>query len=287
MAFKKSLTSSTVPDSPDRLFLDLPLRKHASLFDHQGQVLRNYVSSALNEPDVALQLPTGSGKTLVGLLLAEWRRRKFKEKVVYLCPTRQLVNQVAEEAKLKYGLNIQPFTGKVKEYLPAAKTAYKDGNSVAVTTYNSLFNTNPFFNDADIIIIDDAHAAENYMASLWSFRVSRFDDEDKKLFIVISNVIKQIISDLDFTRLTGEWDDISDLSWVDKIPTIKLCEIADELRTVINSNIQGTKQQYSWHMICNHLHACQMYVSSSEITIRPLIPPTWSFGAFENARQRI
>ena len=153
MAFKKSLTSSTVPDSPDRLFLDLPLRKHASLFDHQGQVLRNYVSSALNEPDVALQLPTGSGKTLVGLLLAEWRRRKFKEKVVYLCPTRQLVNQVAEEAKLKYGLNIQPFTGKVKEYLPAAKTAYKDGNSVAVTTYNSLFNTNPFFYCALLALI--------------------------------------------------------------------------------------------------------------------------------------
>jgi hypothetical protein len=39
-------------------------------------------------------LPTGSGKTLVGLLIGEWLRRKNKERVVFLCPTRQLVNQV-------------------------------------------------------------------------------------------------------------------------------------------------------------------------------------------------
>lgn len=124
MAFKKPTTHAAVPESPDRLFRDLPRRKHASLFDHQGQVLRNYVAHALDVPDVALQLPTGSGKTLVGLLLAEWRRRKFRERIVYLCPTRQLVHQVAEEASAKYGLTVEPFTGKIKNYSPEAKTAY-------------------------------------------------------------------------------------------------------------------------------------------------------------------
>jgi len=101
MAFKKPPSHTPVPESPDRLFRDLPRRKHASLYDHQGQILRNYVARAQNVPDVALQLPTGSGKTLVGLLLAEWRRRKNRERVVYLCPTRQLVNQVVEEASTK------------------------------------------------------------------------------------------------------------------------------------------------------------------------------------------
>jgi superfamily II DNA or RNA helicase len=60
--------------------------------------MRTYAAHGLNEPDVALHLPTGSGKTLVGLLIAEWLRRKNHERVVYLCPTRQLVNQVAEQA---------------------------------------------------------------------------------------------------------------------------------------------------------------------------------------------
>jgi superfamily II DNA or RNA helicase len=83
MAFKTLFPDTSVPDSPDKLFLDLPLRKHPSLFDHQGQMLRTYAREAEHHPDVAFQLPTGSGKTLVGLLLGEWRRRKNEERVVY------------------------------------------------------------------------------------------------------------------------------------------------------------------------------------------------------------
>ena len=160
MAFKKPIVQTTAPESPDRLFRDLPRRKHASLFDHQGQILRTYVAKALKTPDVALQLPTGSGKTLVGLLLAEWRRRKFGERVVYLCPTRQLVNQVVEEASSKYGLTVEPFTGQIKNYPPQARAAYENVDRIAVTTYSSLFNTNPFFSNLDIVIVDDAHASE-------------------------------------------------------------------------------------------------------------------------------
>lgn len=115
MVFKKPTARTSVPDSPDRLFRDLPRRKHASLYDHQGQMLRTYTSTAVDVPDVALQLPTGSGKTLVGLLLAEWRRRKFQERVVFLCPTNQLVNQVVDEANAKYGLSVEAFTGQVRE----------------------------------------------------------------------------------------------------------------------------------------------------------------------------
>jgi hypothetical protein len=53
MAFKKPAAQTAVPDSPDRLFRDLPRRKHASLFDHQGQVLRTYVAEATTALDVA------------------------------------------------------------------------------------------------------------------------------------------------------------------------------------------------------------------------------------------
>src|SRR5580704_4918806 len=131
MAFKKPPAQVAVPESPDRLFRDLPRRKHPSLYDHQGQILRTYVAQARDEPDVALQLPTGSGKTLVGLLLAEWRRRKNRERVVYLCPTRQLVNQVVDEASSKYGLSVESFTGRIVNYAPEAKAAYQNADRVA------------------------------------------------------------------------------------------------------------------------------------------------------------
>lgn len=287
MAFKKPTNQTTVPESPDRLFRDLPRRKHASLFDHQGQVLRNYVGQALSSPDVALQLPTGSGKTLVGLLLAEWRRRKFHERVVYLCPTRQLVHQVTEEATAKYGLTVEPFTGSIKQYTPQAKTAYRDGERVAVTTYNSLFNTNPFFDSPDIIIIDDAHAAENYIASQWTLRVSRFEETDNALFQAIAGVLKSVLPAHNYARLTGDWGGIDDVAWVDMIPNHQLTEIAGELHATITANVDDTTHRHSWRMLSNHLHACQLYVSSSEIMLRPLIPPTWSHAPFANAKQRI
>lgn len=44
MAFKKPTATVAVPESPDRLFRDLSRRRHPSLFDHQGQMLRNYVA---------------------------------------------------------------------------------------------------------------------------------------------------------------------------------------------------------------------------------------------------
>lgn len=287
MAFKKPASQAAVPESPDRLFRDLPRRKHPSLYDHQGQVLRNYVAHALKASDVALQLPTGSGKTLVGLLLAEWRRRKFRERVVYLCPTRQLVNQTAEEASSKYGLSVEAFTGKVKNYTPEAKAAYIDAERVGVTTYSSLFNTNPFFENPDIIVVDDAHAAENYIASQWTMRISRFEEGNESLFRAVAGVLKGVLSNSNYTRLTGASQSVADVTWVDKIPTHKLIEIADELRAAISENIGETDQKYPWRMLVDHVRACQLYVSSSEVLLRPLIPPTWSHQPFANATQRI
>ena len=102
MAFKLPEKRPTCPDDPEALFRDLRKKTVPGLLSHQADVLRSYLAVHPTYPDIALQLPTGSGKTLVGLLIAEWRRRKYGERVVYLCPTRQLVNQVAQQASLDF-----------------------------------------------------------------------------------------------------------------------------------------------------------------------------------------
>jgi len=62
---------------------------------------------------------------------------------VYLCPTRQLVNQVTEQSLIKYG--IKNALGKQSNYLPASKAEYTNAEALAVTTYSGIFNTNSFF----------------------------------------------------------------------------------------------------------------------------------------------
>lgn len=287
MAFKKAPPSAVVPDSPEKLFLDLPRRKIPDVMPHQNKIMRTYAAEAVDEKDVALQLPTGSGKTLVGLLIGEWRRRKNQERVVYLCPTRQLVNQVVEQAQEKYGLTVLGFTGRIRDYNQTDKAKYHNADHIAVTTYSSLFNTNPFFNNSDILIVDDAHAAENYVASLWSVGVDRNNAEHKVLHTALIGSIKPLIQPINFSRLSGKTESPSDASWVDKIPTPEFKKIQDEVAEILDNHVSETDLEYPWSMIRENLHGCHLYISPNQILIRPLIPPTWTHGAFNDPKQRI
>lgn len=287
MAFKKRTSKVTASASPDQLFRELPRRKYPDVLPHQKSIMQRYAEKAVDMSDVALQLPTGSGKTLVGLLIAEWRRRKYGEKIVYICPTKQLVNQAVEQADTKYGLSVLGFTGSAKNYDPSAIAKYKQGHSVVVTTYSSIFNTNPFFDDPDIIIIDDAHAAENYVSKLWSMEVERLNKDHKVTFEALCAVIKPYINGTNFSKLNGNWDSPIDRNWTDKIPIPVFQQFKDDLVHILDEYTRDNNLRFSWAMVRGHLDSCNMYLSSKGILIRPLLPPTWAHHSFSDAKQRI
>lgn len=74
---------SAVASTPEELFADLkrPGDGPTYLWSHQADLLRSYHVQHLESPDIALELPTGSGKTLVGQLIGEWRRKARQERV--------------------------------------------------------------------------------------------------------------------------------------------------------------------------------------------------------------
>jgi Rad3-related DNA helicase len=270
MAFKKTPPPLVVPDSPEKILLDLPRRKIPGVLLHQGEIMRAYAAKAVNVPDVALQLPTGSGKTLVGLIIGEWRRRKLRERVVYLCPNRQLVNQVVEHADEQYGLTVNGFTGPINRYDPAAKAEYKNADRIAITTYSALFNINPFFDNAQTIIVDDAHASENYIAALWTLRIDRTEHE--ALHTAVAGLLKSIIDSINYTRLIGKLENLADFAWVDKVPTPELMRTREEFINVIDTHVGELDLRYPWSMLRDHLHACQLYLTPQEILYAPAYP---------------
>ena len=285
MPFKVAKSSGASIDSPEALFQDLRTRKIPGLLAHQADVLRAYVESSVDEGDVALQLPTGSGKTLVGLLLGEWRRRKYDERVVYLCPTNQLVNQVVEQARTKYGLKVHGFTGKKSNYEQNAKNEYLNNESLAVTSYSSLFNSNPFFSDPHTIILDDAHSSENYISSQWSVKIER--QQHSSLFTAIVSLLKRVLSITDYHKLSSNQNTSWDKGWVDKLPTPVYHDILPSLINIIDIHAPDSDVRYSWRTIRDHLQACHMYIGTRELLIRPLIPPTNTHPPFESAKQRV
>jgi hypothetical protein len=290
MAFKQAPPTEIVPDSPEKILLQLPRRKIPGVLLHQGQMMQRYVAEAQDQTDVALQLPTGSGKTLVGLLIGEWLRRKNTERVVFLCPTRQLVNQVVAQAEGQYGLSVHGFTGQKATYNPTAKADYQAGRRLAVTTYSALFNSYPFFDSPNVIIADDAHAAENYIASMWSVRIERNNPEHAALHTALSEILlKSRLDSTDYGRLTGQLDDnLVDISWCDKLPTPTFSEISGEFAAIVDQHVGGVDDlRYPWMLVRGHLDACHLYLTPQEIYLRPLIPPTWTHAPFADARQRI
>ena len=286
MAFKPVAAQSTTVDTPEQLFRALAGRKYPDILAFQQEVLKTYFD-AKDKPDVALQMPTGSGKTLVGLMIAEWNLRKHQERVLYLCPTRQLVNQVVHQANEKYGLKVTAFVGKKDNFKPADKTGYLQAERVAVATYSALFNVNPFFTEPSLIVIDDSHAAEKYIADYWSVRVQRSKGEHATLLSQLVGVLSQVLDKSAAARLDGSSKSDYDRSWVDKLSTPDLLKISANLTSVLDLSGKDAGVNLQWRTIRDQLLACHLYFSTDEILIRPILPPTFTHPGFTGARQRV
>lgn len=298
MAFKKTSNSSTSAETIEALYRDYKNRQIRGPLDHQVDMWRMYQKQALKSQNVALQLPTGSGKTLIGLGIGEWRRRRYQERVVYLCPTRQLVKQVEAQSFVKYGIKVNAF-GKKSEYTSTIKSEYTNAEAIAVTTYNGLFNTNSFFEDAnqpDIIILDDTHASENYIAKYWSLLIDRSNQQEDHsvLFQDFVTAIRDVVSPEHFSRICATSHSPSDLQWVEKIPTPYLHSVIEELTSILDEHTRKTddrnKQKslyFPWSVLRDHFYACHVYLSVTAILIRPTIPPTLTHEPFAKAKQRI
>ncbi len=285
--FKFSSTESFNYETPQEMFDDYKNKNITSIYDYQSKIIDLYLKEEDSNSDIALELPTGTGKTLVGLLIGEFFRRKNKEKILYLCPNNQLVYQTVKHANDDYGINATAFTGTASSYTQNDKALYTTAKTIAVTTYSSLFNSNPFFTDADIIIFDDAHSGESYVASNWTVTIN--SEQDKILFENLVDLFKQFVNKDVYEKMIYS-DEYKDLNWYDKVPNIKLIGNYTCIKNTINTYLKEnttSKIIYSWSMIKDHLSACNIFLSLNEIVIRPFIPPTLSFSPFKNARRRI
>lgn len=280
--FKIGFAKEVRPSDPESLFHDLKRApEFPHLWSHQADVLRAYHKRFLKASDVALELPTGAGKTLVGLLLGEYRRQNYKERVIYLCPTRQLVHQVANQAK-QYGVNA--LTLLAPEYKDIS--SYSDSSTIGITTYSSLFNTNPRIVSPEIIILDDSHSAEDYVAKMWSVSVNRKLHEDiyKEMLDVFSTELEDHFTE----QMLNEEPTPDIINKVDVLPFPFFWKHVGMVRKIFDTKLSDREDaRFAWSMIRSHLHACCIYISWNELLVRPMIPPTMTHMHFARAKQRI
>lgn len=280
--FSTGLVKEVKPSDPESLFHDLrrsPAVPH--LWAHQADILRIYNEKFILAHDVALELPTGAGKTLIGLLIAEYRRRQFDERVIYLCPTQQLVYQVGLHSK-QYGIDVRTLLRPDYEGI----TDYYLNNAVGVTTYSSLFNVKPKITFPDAIVLDDAHSAEDYIAGMWSVSVPR--QHVNNLYMELVELLRPTMEDFFAEYMLNDDPTPDILSKIDMLPLPRFWKYSGAIRTLLDSLLEEKENaRYSWSTIGKSLHACCIFVTWQEILIRPVVPPSQTHEHFAHAKHRI
>ena len=281
-----------IPKSPFDLFRN-HLRKDKTsddtpkhLWSHQDKLLESYMkNNNYNAPNVVIEMPTGSGKTLVGLLIAEYRRIAEEKRVVYLCPTKQLAKQVFRQAK-KIGISASLLIGKQRDYDQLEFNRYQRAKQIAITTYSGVFNSNPRICNPEIILCDDAHAADQYISSNWSMKIDSNNHTD--LFLELKELLKDFIPESLFMRMYSSPDlPIENLNIVELIPIQKWFDIKNDLLLIIKEGVQCTDLNYCFSTINDSLHACNIFVSQDSFLIKPFLIPTMEHEPFLMASQRI
>ncbi len=262
--------------------------KFRGLWPAQACVLDAYGATYASASDVAIELPTGAGKTLIALLIAEAWRQEGK-KVAILSANKTLARQMKREADQ---LNIlAALMEGSRATIPAADIrAYGRTLCVAIMNYWVYFNQNPAIDWADLIIMDDAHLAEYCLHSLYSLEIDYYTH--KSLFKSIVTELRErfpeypILSD-------ALADDAPRSTKAELLSFLDQCAIADRLREMIDSSPdvgephQLTDFGFRWQRIRHRLREANIYISTTSIWIRPYIYPLRSNLMYEQATQRL
>lgn len=275
---------TAAPETPEDLYdiLQGPDSNVKNLWSQQADALRAYYENFKDSQDVALEIPTGDGKTLVGLLIAEWRRRKFRERVAFVCPTNQLAHQAARKA-VGYGVDAVLLIGSHRNWSDAERTAFQSGNAVAITNYHHIFNSDPKI-DGQVLVFDDAHAGEPAVAGRWTIEEERGTD----LYKALREIVEPSLPG-HFAGAIGE-DDLDPKARydVELVPPPVVASRERRIAEAIDEHVEpDSPSSYAWSVVRAGLASCLVYVSWSSILIRPLIAPTATLPQFADTRQRV
>lgn len=250
----------------------------------QRQVLSAYAANHLDTSDLAIEMPTGEGKTLLALLIADLALDRGRS-VAYLTGTRQLAERAEEEAA-KLGLETVRFASK--DYGGAKLDDYHQAQAVGVMNYWVYFNSKPVPKPADLVIFDDAHLAEQPLSSLQTLRIP---DKPGPAHALYQTVCELVIAHTDaYPGLQAMRDGTARPGTPPELLSFSdWAAIATAARDAIEASpyVDDTEIKYVWPKVRNNLSRCGVLIGPSGIEIRPYHPPTALNAGYSQAKQRL
>lgn len=185
---KLNSSAKTKTIEPREIFMTLPSKAPGYGYprDVQSEVWKKWFDIR-NEKNVILKMNTGSGKTVVGLIMLQSCLNEEKGPAIYVVPDNYLVKQVIDEAK-RLGISA---TVDKDDY------NYSNSKAILVTSIQTIVNGHSYFGMREAgnypigsIIIDDVHACMDKIIDQFMIKIDAETDAYKELIALFSSSLK-------------------------------------------------------------------------------------------------
>lgn len=267
---------------PRDIFMALPNKSKAYAYprDVQTEVWNQWFENK-NEKNSIIKMNTGSGKTVVGLMILRSCLVDRVGPAVYVVPDNYLVNQVIDEAS-RLGIQV---TKNEDDYL------FKNGNAILVINIHKLVNGKSIFglrtggNNVPIgsLILDDVHACIDTINKQFTLSITKDDEAYNDIINIlkssVENYSKQLYSDIiqrndpAINMMLPYW------IWQDKC--------IDVYNLLKEKYSDADYVRFNLPLISSVFKICNCCISATSIEISPKAIDLSKISSFESARRRI
>lgn len=279
--FASGLTSTDeeVIIDPEEIF-----RRQASgknLWIGQGDILRAWHEKR-DKNDILITMDTGMGKTIVGLLIAHSIMNKKNKKVVYLCASKQLVEQTVQEAS---DLGIKTVSYTLGKY-STNEFDFHECRAPLVTTYQALFNGKSKFTREDIggIVFDDSHVSGNVLRDSFTLSISMEDSLYTKIASLFKSYFDSVGKDVRYKNiLENKGEEVFIL------PPFEVRNNIESIKEFFLESKVGENRDYlfSWEYLKDNLDMCLFIINAKRLEIVPPVIPSKTLSFFKDNVSRV
>jgi len=266
---------------PREIFIALPGKKEGKYEyprDVQAQVWEHWFLRR-SEKDLVIKMNTGSGKTVVGLLILKSSLNEGKGPAVYVVPDKYLTQQVAGEAK---DLGIE-----ITEDISSPR--FLSGKAVLIINIYKLVNGLSVFGVGDqgvkinigSIIIDDAHACLATVEDQFILNIDSRDDAYKEIYDLFKEALHEQCeakaAEIE-NREPGTYIQVPFWNWQNKI---------SDLTKILIKHKSEDRIKFVWNLIKESLILSRCVISSEKIEISPHCIPIHMIPSIDNAHRKV
>ena len=281
---KLSLSAGKKAIEPREIFMSLPKKDKQYEYprDVQTEVWKKWFERR-NEKNTVIKMNTGSGKTVVGLMILQSCLNEGKGPAIYVVPDRYLVSQVCEEADR---LGIRATTER-DDY------QYTEQRSILVMPIHALVNGKSVFgmrltNNYPIgsVLLDDVHACLDTITEKYSLKIPAVHELYDKVVALFADAWKQY-SPHSYTNIIEYQNSQKRMLLPFWIWQEKCSEVYRLLKEYDNDDEDNQFVFFNLPLLADSLDLCNCVITANGIEITPFGIDISKIRNFQNASRRI